>query len=339
MEFDKLEANDPRVTSDTASIRGKTYHYLRADPEKEPLATIFLIHGFPDLGFGWRYQVPHFASLGYQVVAPDMLGFGDTAAPDQPSQYALKSIAEDIKELANAIVKDKKIILGGHDWGGAVVWRTAMWFPDLVQGIFSIGTPFIRPSSVFLSLDDATRSKRLTTLRYQLQFRGTEVEDEIRDEEKVRQFLNAMFGGAGAEGEVGFSITEGVLFDNLPKIDQSRLISGHELDHYTSKYFREGEPRLKGPLNWYRTRAQNYLDELRLLLKPIKFSMPAFFLAATRDEALPLSMSDGMDQYFEDLTRGEVEASHWALWESPAEVNEQVSAWLEKVLRRDAQQT
>ncbi|KAJ3455421.1 hypothetical protein MRS44_014021 [Fusarium solani] len=318
MEFDKLEANDPRVTPDTASIRGKTYHYLRADPETEPLATIFLIHGFPDLGFGWRYQIPHFASLGYQVVAPDMLGFGDTDAPDQPSQYALKSIAEDIKELANAIVKDKRIILGGHDWGGAVVWRTAMWFPSLVQGVFSIGTPFTPPSSVFLSPDDAARSK------------GTK--------RRVRQFLNAMFGGTSPEGEVGFSVTEGVLFGNLPKLGQSRLISGDDLDHYTSKYFRKGEPRLKGPLNWYRTRAHNYFDELQLLLKPIKFSMPALFLAATRDEELPPSMSDGMDQYFEDLTRGEVEASHWALWESPAEVNKQVSAWL-KVLRRDAQQT
>ncbi|KAJ3453933.1 hypothetical protein MRS44_018565 [Fusarium solani] len=273
MEFDKLEANDPRVTPDTASIRGKTYHYLRADPETEPLATIFLIHGFPDLGFGWRYQIPHFASLGYQVVAPDMLGFGDTDAPDQPSH--------------------------------------------LVQGVFSVGNPFTPPSSVFLSPDDAARSKGLR---------------------RVRQFLNAMFGGTSPEGEVGFSVTEGVLFGNLPTLGQSRLISGDDLDHYTSKYFRKGEPRLKGPLNWYRTHAHNYFDELQLLLKPIKFSMPALFLAATRDEELPPSMSDGMDQYFEDLTRGEVEASHWALWESPAEVNKQVSAWL-KVLRRDAQQT
>ncbi|RSL39141.1 hypothetical protein CEP54_016365, partial [Fusarium duplospermum] len=249
MEFDKLEADGPRVTSDTAFIRGKTYHYLRADPETEPLATIFLIHGFPDLGFGWRYQIPHFASLGYQVVAPDMLGFGDTDAPDQPSQYALKSIAEDIKELANAIVKDKRIILGGHDWGGAVVWRTAMWFPSLVQGVFSIGTPFTPPSSVFISPDDAARSRGLINLRYQSQFRGTEIEDEIRDEERVRQFLNAMFGGTSPDGEVGFSVTEGVLFGNLPKLGQSRLISGDDLDHYTSKYFRRGEPRLKGPLN------------------------------------------------------------------------------------------
>ncbi|RTE68523.1 hypothetical protein BHE90_017100 [Fusarium euwallaceae] len=338
MEFDKLEVDDPRVTSDTAFIRGKTYHYLRADPEKEPLATIFLIHGFPDLGYSWRYQIPHFASLGYQVVAPDMLGFGNTDAPDQPSQYALKSIAEDIKELANVIVKGKRIILGGHGWGGAVVWRTAMWFPDLVQGVFSIGTPFIPPSSVFLSPDDAARSKGPMSSRYQTQFRGTEIEDEIRDEERVWQFLDAMFGGASTEGDVGFSVTEGVLFGNLPKLGQSRLISGDDLDHYTSKYFRKGEPRLKGPLNWYRTRAHNYFDELQLLLKPIKFSMPALFLAITRDEELPPSMSDGMDQYFEDLTRGEVEASHWALWESPAEVNKQVSAWL-KVLRRDAQQT
>ncbi|RMI94086.1 hypothetical protein CDV36_016497, partial [Fusarium kuroshium] len=155
------------------------------------------------------------------VVAPDMLGFGDTDAPDQPSQYVLKSIAEDIKELANVIVKDKRIILGGHGWGGAVVWRTAMWFHDLVQGVFSIGTPFTPPSSVFLSPDDAARSKDLMNSRYQTQFRGTEIEDEIKDEERVRQFLNAMFGGTTAEGDVGFSVTEGVLFGNLPKLGQS----------------------------------------------------------------------------------------------------------------------
>jgi pimeloyl-ACP methyl ester carboxylesterase len=261
-----------------------------------------------------------------------MLGFGLTSAPCQPSSYALRSITEDIRDLANLVAKDKKIILGGHDLGGAVVWRTALWFPDLVQGIFSIGTPFIPPSSIYRSLDDVTQSEGVKSLRYQLQFQGTIIDNEITDETKVRQFLNATFGGKGPENEVGFNASEGILFHNLPRLNQSQFLSDVELDYYTSRYSIEGKAKLEGPLAWYRTRAYNYLDELRLLLKPLKLSMPALFLAATQDDVLPPSMSEGMDQYFENLTRREVDASHWALWQSPAKVNEQIVAWLKTVL-------
>ncbi|RSL45856.1 hypothetical protein CEP54_014099 [Fusarium duplospermum] len=331
MEFDKLGVNDSRATSCVASIRGRPYHYIRAGPVNDPLGTIILMHSFPDLGFGWRYQIPRLASLGYEVVAPDMLGFGDTAAPDHPHHYSLKTIAEDIKELAYVVAKEKKIILGGHGLGGVAAWRVAMWFPDLVLGLFSIGVPFIPPSSRFLTLEDTTRSGKFTTLRHQLQLRGREIEDSIKDKEEVRQFLNAMFGGTTADGEPGFDVTNGVLFENLAKINQPRIISDDELDYYTSKYFQDGNARLMTPLNWFRTHVLNYFDELRLLLKPISFHMPVLFLALTRDEAVTSNMLDGMDRYFENLTRDEVEASRWAIWESPEQVNELVVTWLKNV--------
>ncbi|KAM0293117.1 hypothetical protein ACHAPM_011725 [Fusarium culmorum] len=196
---DKLGVHDPRVTWHTAAVHHKTYHYMRADPDNEPLATIFLLHGFPDLAFGWRYQIPHLQSQGYQVVAPDMLGFGRTRESGQLSLYGLRSLAEDVRDLAEHVAKDKKIILGGHDWGATLVWRTALWFPDLVQGIFSVGTPFIPPTQIYRSLDDVTRSEHMKNLRYQLQFQGTHISDEMTDEPKIRQFLNAMFGGRGPQ--------------------------------------------------------------------------------------------------------------------------------------------
>ncbi|KAF4435120.1 restless-like transposase [Fusarium austroafricanum] len=118
---DKLGIEDSRVTWHTATIRHKNYHYMKADPDNEPLATIFLLHGFPGLAFGWRYQIPCLQSRGYQIIAPDMLGFGLSSAPCQPSLYALRSIAEDIRDLANLVAKDKKIILGGHEEGYRMV--------------------------------------------------------------------------------------------------------------------------------------------------------------------------------------------------------------------------
>lgn len=45
------------------------------DPNGEPL---LLIHGFPDMWYGWRHQIRYLAKHGYRVIAPDCLGYGQT---------------------------------------------------------------------------------------------------------------------------------------------------------------------------------------------------------------------------------------------------------------------
>ncbi|KAH6973366.1 Alpha/Beta hydrolase protein [Ilyonectria destructans] len=293
---------------------------------------MLLIHGFPDLGFGWRYQIPYFMSLGFRVVVPDMLGFGATDAPDELEHYTLKSIAADIKELATSIVGAEQVILGGHGRGGAIVWRTALWHAELVLGVFSIGTPYNPPSPTFLFFEDVVASGRADGVNYHLQFEGATVQDEIQGIEKIQQFLNALYGGVGPRGEVGFNTKDGVLFENLPILGLSKHLTKQELDYYIENYLLHGSPEMKGPLNWYRTRWLNYVDELSVLDKPCKFIMPALCLTATKDQAFLPTMSAGMEKHFEHLTQGQVEGSHWVLWESSVEVNRQVAEWMEKVL-------
>lgn len=58
---DKVTPTDARVQHCTYAIPGsphnKTYHYLLANPPSgKPVATALLVHGFPDLSFGWRYR-------------------------------------------------------------------------------------------------------------------------------------------------------------------------------------------------------------------------------------------------------------------------------------------
>lgn len=36
------------------------------------------VHGFPDISIGWRYQIPMLLDMGFQVIAPDLMGFGQT---------------------------------------------------------------------------------------------------------------------------------------------------------------------------------------------------------------------------------------------------------------------
>ncbi|KAF4976203.1 hypothetical protein FZEAL_7095 [Fusarium zealandicum] len=333
MAPDKLVPNDPRVKAETAEIRGKTYKYIVGQPEGTPIATMVLVHGFPDLGFGWRYQVPYFVSLGFRVVVPDMLGYGGSDAPQSLEEYTYKSLAADIKELSQKFVGEGQIILGGHDWGGALVWRIAMWHPELIKGVFSICTPYFTPSKTFTPLDKIIGSGHLVNFSYQLQFMGPEVEDRIQGEEKVRQFLNALYGGRGPNGEWGFVTEKGILFDNLPLLERSRLIPEEELAYYTKEYAARGSPEMRGPLNWYRMRELNQRDEVEFAEKGHKLEMPALFVAATEDSALPPSMSQGMEDNFDNLSRGEVKASHWALWQAADDVNELVANWANDVLK------
>ncbi|KAJ4179480.1 hypothetical protein NW759_017293 [Fusarium solani] len=332
MAPDKLAPNDPRVKAETAEIRGKTYKYIVGEPEDTPVATIVLVHGFPDLGFGWRYQVPYLLSLGFRVVVPDMLGYGGTDAPEPLEEYTYKNVAADIKELAQKIVGDGQIILGGHDWGGALVWRIAMWHPELIKGVFSACTPYHPPSETFIPLDKTIASGHLLNFSYQLQFSGPEVESRIQGKEKVRQFLNAMYGGRGPNGESGFSTKDGILFDNLPLLERSRLLTEEEHEYYAEQYAARGSPEIRGPLNWYRTHELNHRDEVEMAKTGHRFAMPALFITATEDSALPPAMSRGMEKSFDNLTRGEVRASHWALWQAAEDVNRQIAEWADRVL-------
>ncbi|WYZ40707.1 hypothetical protein EsH8_IV_001048 [Colletotrichum jinshuiense] len=331
MVVDKIAPNDPRVERKQAEVRGKTYSYLYSKPEGSPKGTVVLVHGFPDISFGWRYQVPFFLSQGYQVVAPDCLGYGQTSSPEKLEEFSLKSLSDDIKALCDQIVPGEQIILGGHDWGGALVWRIATWHPDLIKGVFSVCTPYHAPTTAWFDLADIIATGRLTNFKYQLQLRSPEVEERLKPED-IGQFLQGIYGGRGPNGELVFNTENGVVWENIGKIGPSPLLSEEEIAYYIENFQKSG---MRGPLNWYRTRKINYDEELPLAEKaekdgkPTKVSPPSLFILANKDAALPAAMAAGMEQYFEDLTRGEVTATHWALWEAPEEVNKQIKDWIE----------
>jgi soluble epoxide hydrolase/lipid-phosphate phosphatase len=328
MAVDKLSPTDLRVQHCTADLNGKTYHYLLGKPEGEPRATIFLIHGWPDLSFGWRYQIPLLVSLGLRVVVPDMMGYGGTDAPDSIDFYTYKRAADDMAELARQL-DAPQIMLGGHDWGGAIVYRIALHYPSLITSVFSICTPYFAPRKEFIDLPTLIKVA-LPNFTYQLQLRGPDVENAIQGKEKLREFFNAMYGGRGPNGEAGFDPMQGVLLDRLPNLNPTPLLSSEELDFYTEQYSRNG---MHGPLNWYRTFETNVREEVALAERGAKIECPTMFVQATRDGALPPKMAAGMDAHFDNkLVRREVEASHWALWEKSAECNEYIKEWVEQQL-------
>ncbi|KAM0334337.1 hypothetical protein ACHAQA_001362 [Verticillium albo-atrum] len=338
MSTSKLVPNDPRVERKEVEVRGKTYSYLLGKPEgvETPKGTILLVHGFPDFSFGWRYQIPHLQALGYQVIAPDTLGYGRTDAPDDIEPYTQKNMAHDMAALAEAILgPNPKVVLGGHDWGGALVWRIAMWHPELVLGVFSICTPYFPANPRYFSLESLVNSGRLPTFRYQLQFISGDVEEHVKTEDDIRQTLVSIYGGRTADGEFGFSADKGFKFDLYGKIQASPLVDQAEEDHYVAEFARHG---IHGPLNWYRTRELTFEDEKPFAEKGWRFDVPCLFVSAAKDIALTPEMAKGMDKHFADLTSKGVEAGHWALWQAPDQINGILKEWFgEKFEGKDSE--
>lgn len=61
-----------------------------------------------------------------------------------------------------------------------------------------------------------------------------------------------------------------------------------------------------------------------------KINVPTLFIQATKDSVLQPHMSKGMEKWLTNLTRGEVDGTHWVLVQRPDEVNKIIREWLEK---------
>ncbi|KAE8352797.1 alpha/beta hydrolase [Aspergillus coremiiformis] len=328
---DKINVvNDPRIRRCSATLNGKTYGYLLAEPEEGFTRTIFLIHGFPDLSVGWRYQIPLFLKLGFRVIAVDCIGYGRSDAPTGSlDAYSFKSQADDLVQLGKQLGCEN-IVLAGHDWGSMIASRFALYHPSYITHLILFVVPYLPPSPNFIDIADL--AKIIPTVTYQLQFGSAEgvVESHTQDREGIRAFLNGLYGGATPDGKVAMDSTRGFDFELAPKLGRTKLLSEEELQYYVEEYSRNG---LQGPCNYYRLRQQSFTDEQVLLAQgngAISIKCPVLYIHALADLVVNLEMAKVMVPFVPNLTLKEVETGHWALWQKPAEVNAFVTEWLQQ---------
>ena len=74
----EVQVDPPIITERTVATNGVELHVLEAG-EGSP---VVLCHGFPELGYSWRHQLPVLAGAGYHAIAPDQRGYGRTTGWD-----------------------------------------------------------------------------------------------------------------------------------------------------------------------------------------------------------------------------------------------------------------
>ena len=89
---------------------------------------VVLAHGFPELAYSWRHQIPALADAGYHVLAPDQRGYGGSAGPTRSTTTTSHALTGDLVGLLDDVGAEQAVFVG-HDWGAMVAWHTAAAAP------------------------------------------------------------------------------------------------------------------------------------------------------------------------------------------------------------------
>jgi haloalkane dehalogenase len=100
--------------------------------------TAIALHGYPTSSYLWRNVLPRIAATGYRALAPDLPGFGDSAA-DLPGTWERQ--VENVERFRRAVGVERAALLV-HDWGGLIGLRWACDHPGAVTALVITDTGF-----------------------------------------------------------------------------------------------------------------------------------------------------------------------------------------------------
>ncbi len=105
--------------------------------DEGPGPVVVLLHGFPIGRMMWKDQ---FSAIGamYRVIAPDLLGHGDSPAPD--GQYSIDGMADDVIELLDTLGLAEPVVVGGLSMGGYVALSMIARYPERVRALMLMDT-------------------------------------------------------------------------------------------------------------------------------------------------------------------------------------------------------
>lgn len=101
---------------------------------------VVCVHGWPETKLLYSRVVGPLVSAGFDVVVPDLRGFGDSGpAPD--GFYDIVSHARDIHALVHDGLGAEEVVLVGGDLGGPVVQEAALRWPGWVRRMVVFNSP------------------------------------------------------------------------------------------------------------------------------------------------------------------------------------------------------
>lgn len=261
---------------------------------------VVLLHGFPELAYSWRHQIPALVGAGYRVIAPDQRGYGSSTVPEDVSAYSLSNLVDDVIGLLDALGIGQAAVVG-HDWGSIVAFSAAVTHPDRFDRVASLNVAY-RGACWGFPDTDFIREHLAQRFSYVLMFQESGVA-EAGFANSPEAWLNAFYLG-GSRGR--------------PFMDDDEFAT------YVEAFRTTG---ISGAVGWYRNIDANAGSFGHLKDAPIE--QPSLLLAADSDPVLPLSLADGVERWSPNVDVVVVEdCGHWTQQERPDVVNAALIDWL-----------
>jgi haloalkane dehalogenase len=156
--------------------------YVSAGPADGPV--VLLLHGEPSWSFLYRRMLPVLAGAGLHAIAPDLVGFGRSDKPSEPSDHSYARHVEWLRALTFDALGLADVTLVAQDWGGLLGLRLVADHPDRFARIVVANTGLPvgdQPmSDVWLAFREAVRTApELSVARLVDAGCRTELPDEV----------------------------------------------------------------------------------------------------------------------------------------------------------------
>ena len=256
-----------------------------------------LLHGFPELNFSWRHQMPLLASLGYRVWAPNQRGYGQSSRPHGIAAYAADKLVADAAALIDASGA-REVTLIAHDWGGAIAWNFAIQRARPLARLVVMNCP--HPACFARELKTW---KQLRKSWYMFFFQLPWLPEALLTANDARAVRRAFSESA---------------------IDKRRFPRA-DLDVYA--HAAQAPGAMTAMINWYRAAARN--RTLTSLEDYPVIEVPTLLIWGEADAALDIATTQGTERYVGDFTLRRLPGvSHWVQQEAPEAVNAILETWL-----------
>jgi pimeloyl-ACP methyl ester carboxylesterase len=311
----------PEIRERTVATNGIELHLLEAG--EGPL--VVLAHGFPELAYSWRHQLPALAAAGFRAIAPDMRGYGRSTQPTETTDYDIIHLTGDLLGVMDDAGAEKAVVVG-HDWGSIVSWSMATLAPERLRGVVGMSVPFLPRGP--MPPTQLMRAVMGDSFFYILYFQEPGVAEADLGRDAAVTMRRMLAGVGSSEGNPGDAMAnDGRGFvDRIA--DPAQLpdwLTQEELDHYVAEFSRTG---FRGGVSWYRNLDRNW--EIMEPQGQDKVSVPSLFVTGSRDPVMLMSPPTVMDGWLTDH-RGTLvvpDAGHWVQQERPDDVNDALLGFL-----------